>query len=312
MEKYILFGASNLGLSAYYALKSYSNILFFCDNDPEKWGQRIEDVEIIAPEKLLMYAEDTTVIITSMYGAEISRQLMQMGIGNFRTYRYDLTSEASISGVVYDDLFKRIDTRSPIIVDGGANSGQTVDIFLEHFDSPIIHAFEPIPQLAEELERKYAHKGNVIIYNNALGAQNCEASFFINENFATSSLLQPSDESVIKKQLNSDLKPINSIKVNQLRLDETVSVVDILKLDLQGYELEALVGSEKLLENVKAILVEVEFIRIYDGQPLFNDIDSFLKSKGFMLMHLYNLQNKETNCLWFGDAVYLNKQYFSN
>ena len=66
----ILFGAGCLGELAYKYLKSYYDIIYFCDNDENKWGKKINKIEIISPDKLKDH-KDTIIIITSMYHKEI-------------------------------------------------------------------------------------------------------------------------------------------------------------------------------------------------------------------------------------------------
>jgi hypothetical protein len=57
----------------------------------------------------------------------------------------------------------------------------------------------------------------------------------------------------------------------------------LLKLDVQGFELEALRGATSLLERVDAVLTECSFVRFYEGQPLFEDILACLAPLGFRL-----------------------------
>ena len=61
---------------------------------------------------------------------------------------------------------------------------------------------------------------------------------------------------------------------------------DILKLDTQGSELEILRGGVQTLQRVGLVEVEVEFTPLYDGQPLFGDVASFMAGHGFELLYL--------------------------
>ena len=103
------------------------------------------------------------------------------------------------------------------------------------------------------------------------------------------------------------------VEVLQVRLEDTMKdsgEIDLLKLDLQGYELEALKGCGSLLERIKIITTEIEFVALYDNQPLFGDIDVFLRAHGFRLLNLYELYTHPDGQLTAGDAVYLNSKYF--
>ncbi len=61
---------------------------------------------------------------------------------------------------------------------------------------------------------------------------------------------------------------------------------DVLRVDVQGAELAVLHGAAEILPKVLAIEVEVEFLPLYEGQPLFADIDGFLQAQGFTLWDL--------------------------
>ena len=62
---------------------------------------------------------------------------------------------------------------------------------------------------------------------------------------------------------------------------------DMLKIDIQGGELMAMTHAEALLESLLVIQTEVEFLPMYVDQPLFSDIDQFLRSRGFVLHRFF-------------------------
>lgn len=208
-----------------------------------------------------------------------------------------------------DEIKSRITTPQPLIIDGGANLGSVTDSFLGYYPSASIHAFEPIPQLADALRAKYAHSPNVVVHTKALGAESKTLIFHQLNNIVSSSFLKPSE---IKKKYHGQKVAIsNEITVEQVRLDDMVDGdIDILKLDLQGYELEALKGAERSLPSTKLVLTEVEFVPLYENQPLFGDMDVFLRAQGFLLLNLYELWTHPDGQLTSGDAIYLNSRYF--
>ncbi len=65
-----------------------------------------------------------------------------------------------------------------------------------------------------------------------------------------------------------------------------VGALGCLKLDTQGTELAILKGAEKALRPALGVEVEVEFLSIYERQPLFGDVDEFLRAQGFELYDL--------------------------
>jgi len=85
----------------------------------------------------------------------------------------------------------------------------------------------------------------------------------------------------------------------------------VIKLDTQGSELDILTGAINALRGVIALEIEVEFNPIYTGQPLFADVDTFLRRHGFVLWRLehlvhYGFSSESSHydvseCQWFDD-----------
>lgn len=90
MENIILFGASQLGKIAYSCLKDRYNVIKFVDNDRNKWGKKLCEVEIVSPDYLYSLKENSFVVISSQYDVAIAQQLMQMGIMQFGVFKGDL------------------------------------------------------------------------------------------------------------------------------------------------------------------------------------------------------------------------------
>ena len=81
--------------------------------------------------------------------------------------------------------------------------------------------------------------------------------------------------------------------------------VDILKLDVQGYELHALKGAERALESCNGILVETSFHRNYEERALFEDVHKFLTEQRFHLFNIYGMTNNADGQLSTVRTVYL-------
>lgn len=214
----------------------------------------------------------------------------------------------------YGDIKQRITSESPLIVDGGAHIGNITELFLRQYSMPIIHAFEPNPELVNILHSRFGNLRNVNIYPNALGSKSDNVQFNIvnaGGKGGASSVLNPSE--VLKFYHGDNARIEKSIEVSLVRLDEilgNVENIDLIKLDLQGYELDALRGCEKLFHRIKIITTEIEFVALYDKQPLFTDIDDYLRKQNFRLLNLYELWTHPDGQLTSGDAVYLNDSFF--
>ncbi len=107
----------------------------------------------------------------------------------------------------------------------------------------------------------------------------------------TASLYPPNVE-VIKwfQTLPELMRVVSTHSVQTRRLDDMdeIKSPDVLKMDVQGAELDCLKGATRILkESVVFVQTEVEFVPLYKGQPLFADVDAFLRSQGFMLHTFY-------------------------
>lgn len=103
MENIILFGASSLGEKAFNDLKEEYRILFFCDNNPNKWGHKFCGLEIKSP-KDINKSDKVYVVITSMYTLEISNQLLNKGINNFGVYHSQSYNNNEIKSHFIEDF----------------------------------------------------------------------------------------------------------------------------------------------------------------------------------------------------------------
>jgi FkbM family methyltransferase len=128
----------------------------------------------------------------------------------------------------------------------------------------------------------------------ALGAAEEEATLFITQNPACSSLYAP-DEAVITRYPELQVaKRTSEMKVSVVPLDKwwddnARPDVSFVKLDTQGSELDILRGGVRLLKGCVGCEVEVEFSPIYRQQPLFHEVDRFMREAGFTLWRLYGL-----------------------
>jgi FkbM family methyltransferase len=106
----------------------------------------------------------------------------------------------------------------------------------------------------------------------------------------------------VSKQIELQVKRIDSQDFND---------IDFMKLDIQGGELNALKGADGILDNVLGVEVEVEFSKVYIGQPLFGSIYDFLAEREFEFVDFVNLCRWERKShlglgqLVFGDALFI-------
>lgn len=198
---------------------------------------------------------------------------------------------------------------APAIIDGGAHLGGATEVFGALLPEATFHCFEPDPILVQKLENKFTDNPRVRVVQAALGDVAGQAKFNINVSRPCNSLLPSSVQS-----LQPDLKPlfqlVEQVEVEVITIDEycranSIERMDVIKLDLQGYDYRALRGATATLEKAKVVLVEVWFKEIYSGCHGFPDILNLMIDQGFELHTLCGLHYGEVDELLWADAIFV-------
>ncbi len=138
---------------------------------------------------------------------------------------------------------------------------------------------------------------------------------------ATSSIFEPNHAFIAQFQGLAELLQVErKSEIQTRRLDdiEEARETDFLKLDVQGAELSILQHATETLKHVSVIQAEVNFVPIYKDQPLFADVDSYLRGQGFIFhcflgfgkramrpLMIDNNPYSSLNQMLWSDAVYL-------
>lgn len=90
------------------------------------------------------------------------------------------------------------------------------------------------------------------------------------------------------------IRPVEAVQIECHRLDDVLAQqdfgrVDAIKLDTQGSELPIMRAGVAALRTASFVEIEVEFNALYEGQPLFHQVDGFLREQGFVLWRFENL-----------------------
>lgn len=201
---------------------------------------------------------------------------------------------------------------SPIIVEAGAYKGKETVKLATHLPQSMVHAFEPVPEIFEQLKTNTAHLPNIRCYPIALSNKTGTMAMHLSEH---------PDRPGITSQGNSLLAPKERLALSPLIFPRTIKVptftlddwarqnnidhVDLLWLDLQGYELAVMQSSPKIFSTVQIILTEVEFTQAYEGQPQYPQVRAWLESQGFTMIG----KDFPDNPTWFfGNALFIKNQ----
>lgn len=179
--------------------------------------------------------------------------------------------------------------------------------------------FEPDPTAFAQLSNE-KQANDATYLNIALLDRHAVVPFHLTRRRQCSSIFQP-NRALIDNFINParfDIEESGKLTVDTL--DHQLEIahiddVDFIKLDAQGAELAILKGSvATLAKGVFGLALEVEFAPVYQDQPLFGEVDSFLRSSGFQLFDLKPYYWKRARGqrlggprgqLMFADALYL-------
>ena len=108
------------------------------------------------------------------------------------------------------------------------------------------------------------------------------------------------------------MSKIGTIRVALRTLDEVfgecgLDDLDLLKIDVQGYEIEVLAGGSATLRSTRLLMIEVSFFEHYRGQPLFADVYDFLDRAGFGLINTFGYSYDARGLPLQCDAVFVNR-----
>ncbi|MBZ0071280.1 MAG: FkbM family methyltransferase [Gammaproteobacteria bacterium] len=192
-----------------------------------------------------------------------------------------------------------------------------------------VYAFEPDPKECARINasaQSLPYQLECLPY--ALGDDTQNAvPLYVCKDPGCSSLYQPNMELVRQFHFGESMEVESTLQVSINRLQDVCEQYklrpDVIKIDTQGYELNILKGAGASLEDVKLVELEVEFNEQYQGQPLFSDIDLYMRSRGFALLGLRrtywrrkvsqeSLKTPFGGQIMHGDAIYYNEKLLND
>ncbi len=193
------------------------------------------------------------------------------------------------AGTEHINVFKDFDFTC--VIDIGANRGQFALIARKLFPDAFIYSFEPLEEPAKVFEDVFRDDPKVKLSRCAIGCENSDAIIHVSERDDSSSLLPIS-------KIQSDLFPnTGECETRTAKLSTLAKAIDIdnigldalLKIDVQGYELQVLKGCLDDIGKFKCIYVECSFIELYEGQAFADEVIKLLQKNGFSLIGVYNV-----------------------
>jgi FkbM family methyltransferase len=175
------------------------------------------------------------------------------------------------------------------VLDVGASRGQFALFALSRFPGAKVICFEPLPE-ARATARKVLTGRDVELHGVALGSSPGQTKLHVSAQDDSSSLLPIGSRQISAFPGTQESHEITvTVDVLDAYLHEGIARPCLLKIDVQGNELEALRGAATGLSYVGEILVEVSFVELYTGQALAGEVVRYLAEHDFRLVDVYSL-----------------------
>lgn len=168
------------------------------------------------------------------------------------------------------------------IMDVGANVSDWSRMAKEVFHDARYCLIEPQVEMEPYLKAFcQISKGSVYFLAGA-GKRVEEKALTVWDDMAGSSFLPPENDDL---KISGKQRVINMISIDSIIEDKLFDVPEIVKLDVQGYELEALKGAEKIFGKTEVFILEVSLFAFSDvpGIPLFADVIKFMNDRDYVV-----------------------------
>ncbi len=186
------------------------------------------------------------------------------------------------------------------VVDVGAHHGQFALFALHRFPDAHVVCVEPLAAARSRIRSVVGADPRVTIVAGAAATQRAYRQLHVSRKSDSSSLLEITSRYTDAFPGTEETSVVN---VHTASLDDLLAAAPLppptlLKIDVQGGELEVLRGAPNLLRKTQEILVECSFVEFYSGQALIGEVITYLESHGFSLCGAYSLvRDGDHRCL---------------
>jgi len=193
------------------------------------------------------------------------------------------------------------------ILDVGAHNGWWTTEARKHFPTPGILMIEADPERADTLDRLRARlSGRVEVVVSVLGAAVQSAVTFLRDSGSGEG------SSMLRERTAF---PMHAVQLPMSTLDHVVSAAHfdgpyLLKIDVQGYELEVLKGAAATLAHTDVLILEVALLEYNEGAPLVAQVVAELDARGFVVYDVAGLHRRQTDGAMFQlDLVFVRREH---
>jgi FkbM family methyltransferase len=209
----------------------------------------------------------------------VGRTLGRFGLRLVRTGGHErATIEGALSHLAGLGLSPRT------VLDVGAAYGDWSAACAAVFPAARYVLVEPLEEYAPFLERRLSELGGAVHVAAAVGSEPGELELHVHPDLVGSSTRAEREPAV-----EGELRAVRAARIDDLVEEAGAEPPFLLKLDVQGAELDALAGAERTLERSDAVVLEALLFEFYVGGPQLADLVAALAARGFAVYDLVDL-----------------------
>ena len=204
-----------------------------------------------------------------------------------------------MTGGAYRYFLEQIENFNPkVAVELGSRDAKDAKWLADTYDCEVV-CWEANPASLEVCRFVIGNREDITLVEKAVWSENTTIPFYpvVNGNIGASSAFVADPTYPYERRYQQ-----RKIEVPAQRLDDWWGdrpAPQLLCMDLQGAELEALKGCGNLLHDVEVIVTEGQYKPLYEGTPLLADLEEYLRAYDFHLV-----SGKRVND-WFGDFLFV-------
>ncbi len=199
-----------------------------------------------------------------------------------------MTSPINPRTLIADIVHHDLDGASIIIAEIGArildpaNNIEAAEVF-HTLPAARVLAFEPDAEACGQINAMSSRfAADIKAYPYALSDKPGEQTLYITRDKMCSSLYKP-NEKMLARYANLEVAfldktcPVEVTSLDRFMELENIPNIDFIKIDVQGAELDVFRGASRAMPQLLGLCTEVEFVELYEGQPLFGNVDAMLQ-----------------------------------
>jgi FkbM family methyltransferase len=255
------------------------------------WFQKFKEAAYRGPIKKIIRKIGLEMTLARMYTRllrQTSSDRISYTVGDYSGsfYRSEFVSEELPERPVVEDLISELRANDTFF-DLGANHGIYTCLAGLSFEAGQVISFEPNPKTCEALKKNIALnqlQTDVTVFQSAVADKPGKADFFIDKNSTGSSLSES------RQQSDTKAIEVDVVALDSLVTAESLPIPDVIKIDVEGAELQALKGMQSILaDECRLLYCEVHKSAVSDSE----EVERFLSNLGFDVQTIFSRQEDQ-------------------